>query len=92
MKKGETQLETTQKRPLGKAEPGKHNPLAKSERNGCGDALGEIANLPFMPLAEETARIRPMVQQRWCRLETTQALPCRAKGSWEGLSVLLTGS
>ena len=92
MKKGQTQLETTQKRPLEKAEPRKHVPLAKSERNGCSLALGETADLPFMPFAEETTRTGPMFQQRWWRLDTTQALPCRGRGCRERLSGLVTGS
>lgn len=66
-KKGETQLETTQKRPLEKAGPRKHDLLAKSGRDGWGLALGETANLPCMPLAEETTRAGPMFQQKWCR-------------------------
>lgn len=92
LKKGYTQLETARKRPLEKAEPRKHNPLAKSERNGCSLALGETGTLPFMPLAEETARTGPTFQQRRCRLDPTQALPCRGRGCREQLSGLLTAA
>lgn len=92
LKKGETQLETTQEKPLEKAETRKHDPLAKSEGNGCGLALGETANLSFMPVAEETTRTGPMFQQRWYRLGTTQAFPCCGRGCQERLSGPVTSS
>lgn len=91
-KKGEIQLETTEKRPLEKAEPRKHDPIAKSERTGCSLALGETASLPFMPLVKETTRTGPLFLQRWCRLDTTEALPCYGRGCWERLSGLATSS
>lgn len=91
LKKGETQLETTQKSPLEKAEQRKHNPLAKSERTGCCFALGGTANLSFMPLVEEITRTGLMFHQRWCRLDTTEALLCCGRGCWQRLSGLITG-